>query len=65
MVGLVPRDSGELRLRDEELAPEVEERTREQLAGMRMVFQNPTASLNPKASHPPTRLFECYGSSRK
>ena len=48
VVGLVPRDSGELRLRDEELAPEVEERTREQLAGMRMVFQNPTASLNPK-----------------
>ena len=48
VVGLVPRDRGELRLRDEELAPGVEERTREQLAGMRMVFQNPTASLNPK-----------------
>ena len=48
VVGLVPRDRGELRLRDEELAPEVGKRTREQRAAMRMVFQNPTASLNPK-----------------
>jgi peptide/nickel transport system ATP-binding protein len=48
VVGLVPRDRGELQLHDEELAPKLEERTREQLAGMRMVFQNPTASLNPK-----------------
>ena len=48
VVGLVPRDRGELRLRDEELAPGVEDRTREQAAGMRMVFQNPMASLNPK-----------------
>ncbi|MCH7705641.1 MAG: dipeptide ABC transporter ATP-binding protein, partial [Chloroflexi bacterium] len=48
VVGLVPRDRGELTLRDEELAPGVEDRTREQLAGMRMVFQNPAASLTPK-----------------
>jgi peptide/nickel transport system ATP-binding protein len=48
VVGLIPRDQGELRLRDEELAPRVEKRTGKQLAGMRMVFQNPTASLNPK-----------------
>ena len=48
VVGLVPRDRGELRLRDEELAPEVGKRTREQRAAMRMVFQNPTASINPK-----------------
>ena len=48
VVGLVPRDRGELRLLDEELAPGVAERTREQLAALRMVFQNPTASLNPK-----------------
>ena len=48
IVGLVPRDRGELQLRGEELAPEVGRRTREQQAAMRMVFQNPTASLNPK-----------------
>ena len=48
IVGLVPRDRGGLQLRDQELAPAVEDRTRSQRAAMRMVFQNPTASLNPK-----------------
>ena len=48
IVGLVSRDQGELRLRDEDLAPDVGHRTRAQRAAMRMVFQNPTASLNPK-----------------
>ena len=48
VVGLVPRDQGDLRLQDEDLAPGVERRTRAQRAAMRMVFQNPTASLNPK-----------------
>ena len=48
VVGLVPRDRGDIRMSGEDLAPPVEERTREQLAALRMVFQNPTASLNPK-----------------
>ena len=48
VVGLVPRDQGDLRLQNEDLAPEVEHRTRAQRAAMRMVFQNPSASLNPK-----------------
>ena len=48
IVGLVPRDQGGLQLQDQELAPAVERRTREQRAAMRMVFQNPQASLNPK-----------------
>ena len=48
IVGLVPRDQGGLQLQDKELAPAVERRTREQRAAMRMVFQNPQASLNPK-----------------
>ena len=48
VVGLVPRDHGELRLHGEHLAPGVERRTRAQRAAVRMVFQNPTASLNPK-----------------
>lgn len=48
VVGLVPRDQGELQLRGQDLAPDVGKRTRTQQAAMRMVFQNPTASLNPK-----------------
>ena len=48
IVGLVPRDRGELQLREQDLAPDVGKRTRAQQAAMRMVFQNPTASLNPK-----------------
>jgi peptide/nickel transport system ATP-binding protein len=52
VVGLVPQDRGEIRLRDEELARRVGDRTREQRAALRMVFQNPTASLNPRL---PTR----------
>ena len=48
VVGLAPRDRGDLRLRDEELAPPVGKRTREQQAAVRMVFQNPTSSLNPR-----------------
>ena len=48
VVGLVPRDRGEIRLHDEELAPGVEQRTHDQRAALQLVFQNPTASLNPK-----------------
>ena len=48
VVGLTPRQRGEIRLHGEELAPQVEGRTYEQLAALRMVFQNPTTSLNPK-----------------
>ena len=48
VVGLVPRDAGELRLRGKPLDPKVEGRTREQQAALRMVFQNPTSSINPK-----------------
>ncbi|MCZ6789457.1 MAG: ABC transporter ATP-binding protein [Chloroflexi bacterium] len=48
VVGLVPRNRGELRLRHEELASSVAERSHKHRAALRMVFQNPTASLNPK-----------------
>lgn len=48
IVGLVPRDRGKLQLRDQDLEPDVSKRTKAQQAAMRMVFQNPTASLNPK-----------------
>ncbi|MCL0044439.1 dipeptide ABC transporter ATP-binding protein [Dehalococcoidia bacterium] len=48
VVGLVARDRGKLWLQGEEIAPSVEDRSRAEQAAMRMVFQNPTASLNPK-----------------
>jgi peptide/nickel transport system ATP-binding protein len=48
IVGLIPKDGGKLELRGQSLADEVQHRTEEQRAAMRMVFQNPTASLNPK-----------------
>ena len=48
VVGLVAPNSGEIRLQDSALAGEVEQRTSEERAALRMVFQNPTASLNPK-----------------
>ncbi len=48
IVGLVPRDSGDLELRGEDLPPGAEDRNAEQKASLRMVFQNPTSSLNPQ-----------------
>lgn len=48
IVGLVPKDGGKLELRGQNLADGVQHRSKEQRAAMRMVFQNPTASLNPK-----------------
>jgi peptide/nickel transport system ATP-binding protein len=48
IVGLVPKDGGQLELRGQVLEDGVQHRTKEQRAAMRMVFQNPTASLNPK-----------------
>jgi peptide/nickel transport system ATP-binding protein len=48
IVGLVPRDAGDLELKGDHLAPAAEKRTRAQRAAIRMVFQNPTSSLNPK-----------------
>ena len=48
IVGLEARDRGTLELRGQALEGEVGHRTEEQRSSMRMVFQNPTASLNPK-----------------
>ncbi len=48
IVGLVPRDSGDVELRGEDLPASAEDRNSEQKASLRMVFQNPTSSLNPK-----------------
>ncbi len=48
IVGLESRDGGVLQLRGQALEGDVEDRTSDQRSAMRMVFQNPTASLNPK-----------------
>ncbi len=48
VMGLTARQRGEIQMHGEELAPQVEGRTHEQRAALRMVFQNPTTSLNPK-----------------
>ena len=48
IVGLEPKDRGNLQLHGQDLEGDVHDRTEEQRSSMRMVFQNPTASLNPK-----------------
>jgi len=48
VVGLTPKTGGALDLDDHELAALVEDRDDESRAALRMVFQNPTASLNPR-----------------
>ena len=49
-------------MNEEELDPDVDNRTKEQQAAMRMVFQNPTASLNPKltVNHAITRALRRF-----
>ena len=48
IVGLEPKDRGDLQLHGQQLEGDVHDRTEDQRSAMRMVFQNPTASLNPK-----------------
>ena len=67
VVGLTARDRGEIKLRDETLSPDVADRSRKQLASLRMVFQNPTASLNPKLAvrHTLYRSLQKFAGLRK
>ena len=48
IVGLEAKDGGKLELRGQALEGDVGDRTEDQRSSMRMVFQNPTSSLNPK-----------------
>ena len=50
IAGLLPARSGDLCIGGKTLAPEVEQRNREQLRRIQMVFQNPDESLNPRHS---------------
>jgi len=47
IAGLLPRASGSVRLGDEELAPALDRRTRDQLRRVQIVFQNADTALNP------------------
>ena len=63
MAGLTPWIRGKVLLRGEELIPKVEKRTSQQRSALRMVFQNPTSSLNPKlsVSHAILRALQKFG----
>ena len=62
IVGLMAANDGRIVLRDLDLAGDVEKRSNEERAAMRMVFQNPTASLNPKLpiKHTLTRALQRF-----
>ena len=67
IVGLESKDSGVLQLRGQELEGDVGDRTEDQRSAMRMVFQNPTASLNPKLpiKHAITRALRKFAGVRR
>ncbi len=67
IVGLTAANDGHIVLRDSELAGDVERRSNEERAAMRMVFQNPTASLNPKLpiKHTLTRALQRFAGVRR
>ena len=63
IVGLERKNGGKLELRGQNLESDVHDRTEDQRASMRMVFQNPTASLNPKMpiGHAIARALRKFG----
>ncbi len=67
IVGLIAPNGGRIGLRDADLAGDVEKRTNDERAAMRMVFQNPTASLNPKLpiKHTLTRALQRFAGVRR
>ncbi len=67
LVGLVAPNDGRIGLRDSDLAGDVEKRSDKERAAMRMVFQNPTASLNPKLpiKHTLTRALQRFAGVRR
>ena len=67
IVGLIAPNDGRIGLHDSDLAGDVEKRSNEERAAMRMVFQNPTASLNPKLpiKHTLTRALQRFAGVRR
>ena len=47
IMGLLPREAGDIRFRHEMLAPKLKDRTREQLRRVQMIYQSPDVALNP------------------
>jgi peptide/nickel transport system ATP-binding protein len=50
IVGLLARESGDIRFRGERLPPRLEDRTRDQLRRVQMIYQMPDVALNPNQS---------------
>ena len=67
IVGLESKDGGVLQLQGQELEGDVGDRTEDQRSAMRMVFQNPTASLNPKLpiKHAITRALRKFAGVKR
>lgn len=63
LIGLTQKSSGTMLLNGEELETDSANRSSDQRADLRMVFQNPTASLNPKLpiKHAITRSLKLFG----
>ena len=58
VVGLIKAQDGSLQLNGNELDKTVENRSNEDKSAIQMVFQNPTASLNPKLKIAPNQYLE-------
>ncbi len=50
VIGLLPRESGDVRFRGESLPPRLQDRTRDQLRRVQMIYQMPDVALNPNQS---------------
>lgn len=47
VIGLLPRESGDVRFRGETLPPKLKDRTKDQLRRIQMIYQMPDVALNP------------------
>ena len=47
IIGLLPRESGDVRFQGASLPPRLEDRTRDQLRRVQMIYQSPDVALNP------------------
>jgi len=48
VMGLLPREAGDVRFRGESLPPRLKDRTRDQLRRVQMIYQMPDVALNPR-----------------
>ena len=68
IIGLLPRQAGEIRFNDESLTPRLGDRSRDQLRRIQMIYQMPDVALNPSQTlleiiGRPVRFY--FGRSRR